>query len=73
MNYTLTWSREVRGLHSTEEQGDSIDEFHSLEDAKAAADRFFRQAGTGNRDTMGMSWAVLLDDSGVVYETEVAR
>ena len=29
MSYTLAWNRQVRGLHSTEEQGDSIDgEFH---------------------------------------------
>lgn len=74
MSYTLSWTRVVRGLHSTEEQGDSIDgEFHSFEDAKAAADQYFREEnGSGNRDTIGVSWAVL-DDSGVVYATEVVK
>jgi hypothetical protein len=72
--YTLSWNRVVRGLHSTEEQGDSIDgEFHSFEDAKEAADQYFREEnGSGNRDTIGVSWAVL-DESGVVYETEVVK
>lgn len=74
MSYTLSWSREVRGMHATEKHGDSIDGvFPSLEAARAAADRFFvEENGSGNRDTVGMSWAVL-DEAGVVYETEVVR
>ena len=74
MSYTLSWSREIRGMHATEETGDSIDGvFPSLEAAKAAADQYFREEnGSGNRDTIGVSWAVL-DENGVVYETEVVR
>ena len=74
MSYTLSWSREIRGLHATEETGDSIDGvFASFDEAKAEADRFFSQENrSGNRDTLGMSWAVL-DDSGTIYETEVVR
>jgi hypothetical protein len=73
MSYTLIWTRAVRGLHSTEEQGDSDGEFTSFEDAKAAADQYFREEnGSGNRDTIGVSWAVL-DDSGTVYQTEVVQ
>lgn len=72
--YTLSWNREVRGMHATEETGDSIDgQFESFEDAKAAADQYFREEnGSGNRDTIGVSWSVL-DENGVVYETEVVR
>lgn len=72
--YTLSWSREIRGMHATEQQGDSIDgQFSSFEDAKAAADQYFREENcSGNRDTIGVSWSVL-DENGVVYETEVVR
>lgn len=72
--YTLSWSQIRPGLHSTEETGDSIDGvFASFEEAKAKADRFFyEENGSGNRDTLGMSWAVL-DENGVVYETEVVQ
>lgn len=72
--YTLSWIKVVPGLHSTEVIGGSIDgEFDCFEEAKHEADRFFyEENGSGNRDTLGVSWAVL-DENGVVYETEVVQ